>query len=298
METVITVDHLRKAYGDVVAVEDVSFSVSRGEIFGLLGPNGAGKTTTVETLQGLRDRDGGDVSVLGLDPARAGAELRRRIGSQLQSAALPDRLRVGEAISLFARGVDTDAVLEEWELESLRRRPFAALSGGQRQRLFLALALLGNPEVVVLDELTTGLDPQARRATWELVRRVRDRGATVVLVTHFMEEAEALCDRVAIIDGGRVVAVDTPSLLSAARGGGVRMTFSTCGHDVGFIASLPGVEQVRVENGAAVVTGTSGSVIDVAAKLHAVGVTPIDFRTHYPNLEDVFLTLTGNSLRG
>ena len=177
MDTVIAVNRLRRAYGDVHAVHDVTFSVARGEIFGLLGPNGAGKTTTVECLQGLRARDGGAVEVLGLDPARNPDRLRRRTGAQLQSAALPDRLRVSEAMRLFARlkpgPVDVDRVLDDWDLARLRRRAFATLSGGQRQRLFLALALLGDPEIVFLDELTAGLDPAARRATWELVRRVR-----------------------------------------------------------------------------------------------------------------------------
>lgn len=300
MDTVINVENLTKSYGSVRAVDDVSFEVGRGEIFGLLGANGAGKTTTVEILQGLRGRDGGAVSVLGLDPATEGGRLRRRIGSQLQSAALPGRLRVGEAIRLFSpkHGPDPREVLDEWDLTELRRRPFAALSGGQRQRLFLALALLGEPEVVFLDELTTGLDPHARRSTWELVKRVRDRGATVVLVTHFMEEAETLCDRVAIIDDGGVAALDTPAALAIQRGGAITMTFTTPTSDVGFLSAIPGVERV-FRNGADVsVRGDAAATLLVAAALAERGVTVVGFRTHYPNLEDVFLSVTGRSLAG
>ena len=302
MATVIAAEHLRKRYGDTTAVEDVTFDVRRGEIFGILGPNGAGKTTTVEILQGMRRRDGGRLEVLGLDPARDGDRLRRRIGSQLQSSALPERLRVGEAVRLFATlhkgSANVDAVLSEWDLTPLRRQAYATLSGGQRQRLFLALALLGRPEIVFLDELTTGLDPTARRATWALVRRVRDRGATVVLVTHFMEEAEALCDRVAIVDRGRVVALDTPGALTAGRGGSVRTTFTVAGHDPSYLSKLPGVESVSVDAGRVTVTGAGPTTLAVAAELVANGVRPDDFRTHHPSLEDVFLALTGRSLDG
>ncbi|WP_117210498.1 ABC transporter ATP-binding protein [Allorhizocola rhizosphaerae] len=300
MDNVITVEHLHKRYGDAVAIEDVSFEVRRGEIFGILGPNGAGKSTTVECLQGLRSATRGRLAVLGLDPGREAARLRRRIGSQLQSSALPERLRVGEAIRLFARlhqqQVDVDATLAEWGLQALRRKAYATLSGGQQQRVFLALALLGRPEVVFLDELTTGLDPTARRETWQLVRRVRDRGATVVLVTHLMEEAEALCDRIAVIDRGRVVAADTPGALTALRGGPVRITFSVNGYDPRGLSSLAGVESVSIDAGRVTVTGSASSAVDVAAALAAQGIAPPDYRTHYPSLEDVFLALTGHRL--
>jgi ABC-2 type transport system ATP-binding protein len=300
MDSVISVTGLRRSYGDVPAVRDVSFSVSRGEIFGILGPNGAGKTTTVEAVQGLRSRDGGEIEVLGIDPTRGADRLRGRVGSQLQSAALPDRMRVGEAVGFFARlqqqPADVERTLEEWDLARLRRRAFGTLSGGQRQRLFLALALLGEPEVVFLDELTAALDPSARRATWELVRRVRDRGATVVLVTHFMEEAEALCDRVAIVDDGRVVALDTPAALSSRSGGGVQVRFSTNGHDLAFLRSLPGITSVTLDDGEAAITGEPTVPVRVAAALAEHGVVPDDYRTHHPTLEDVFLSLTGRSL--
>jgi ABC-2 type transport system ATP-binding protein len=300
MEIVIATEHLQKRYGQTAAVDDLTFDVRRGEIFGILGPNGAGKTTTVEILQGLRHRDGGRLEVLGLDPSRDAEKLRRRIGSQLQSSALPERLRVGEAIRLFARihkgPTDVDSVLSEWGLRDLRRRAYGTLSGGQQQRLFLALALLGRPEIVFLDELTTGLDPTARRATWNLVRQVRDRGATVVLVTHFMEEAEALCDRIAVVDCGRVVALDTPGALTAHRGGPVRMTFSVNDHDASYLSAVPGVDAVTVDAGRVTVTGSGTATVAVAAALAAHDVVPADYRTHHPSLEDVFLALTGRSL--
>jgi ABC-2 type transport system ATP-binding protein len=222
MATVIEVEGLAKRYGEVAAVDGVSFQVAEREIFGIVGPNGAGKTTTVEILEGLRRADAGRARVLGLDPDRDGPRLRQRIGAQLQEAALPDRLKVWEALDLYASFYDRAApwreLLERWGLAERRNAAVGNLSGGQRQRLLIALALVGRPEVVFLDELTSGLDPQARRDTWELVRAVRDAGATVVLVTHLMEEAERLCDRVAVIDRGRVVALDTPRALVAQAG--------------------------------------------------------------------------------
>jgi ABC-2 type transport system ATP-binding protein len=300
METVITTEHLQKRYEETVAVDDVTFDIRHGEIFGILGPNGAGKTTTVEILQGLRRRDGGRLSVLGLDPSRDGEKLRRRTGSQLQSSALPERLRVGEAVKLFAKlhrtPTDVDSVLADWGLRDLKRRAYATLSGGQQQRLFLALALLGRPEIVFLDELTTGLDPTARRATWNLIRQIRDRGATVVLVTHFMEEAEALCDRIAIVDRGRVVALDSPSALTAHHGGPVLTTFTVNDHDPSYLSAVPGVDTVTVDAGRVTVTGSGAATVAVAAALAAHDVRPTDYRTHHPSLEDVFLALTGRSL--
>jgi ABC-2 type transport system ATP-binding protein len=207
---------------------------------------------------------------------------------------------VGEAVRLFARihkgPTDVDSALSEWGLRNLRRRAYATLSGGQQQRLFLALALLGRPEIVFLDELTTGLDPTSRRATWNLVRQVRDRGATVVLVTHFMEEAEALCDRVAVVDRGRVVALDTPGALTAHRGGPVRMTFSVNDHDASYLSAVPGVDAVTIDAGRVTVTGSGTATVAVAAALAAHDVLPADYRTHHPSLEDVFLALTGRSL--
>lgn len=298
--TVIQVENLTKRYRDKVAVADIGFRVARGEIFGLLGPNGAGKTTAVECLQGLRRRSGGSVTVLGLDPDRQARALRRRIGSQLQSSALPERLRVQEAIGVFGkqRGqpVDLETILADWDLAGVRQQAFASLSGGQQQRVFLALALLGDPDVLFLDELTTGLDPTARRATWGLIRQVRDRGATVVLVTHLMEEAEALCDRIAVVDQGRVTALGTPGDLSASHGGPIRITFTDERLDPSTLLHIPGVQSVTAEAGKVTVQAESAAAVPVAAALADVGLRPNDFRTHYPSLEDVFLSLTGHRL--
>ena len=301
MDTVITVENLHKTYEQTEAVRDVSFEVRRREIFGILGSNGAGKTTVVEILQGLRDRTSGRISVLGLDPAREKNKLRRSIGSQLQSSALPERLRVVEAIELFARTrnvpVDVEATIATWGLEPLRNRAFGSLSGGEQQRLFVALALLGDPELVLLDELTTGLDPSARHATWDLLRQVRDRGTTVVLVTHFMDEAELLCDRVAVMDRGQIVACDTPTALTAHRGGPVTITFSiTNGYQPDHLLTVPDVESAIAGDGQVTVTGQGAAAVRVAAALAEHGVTPNDYRTHYPSLEDVFLSMTGHRL--
>jgi ABC-2 type transport system ATP-binding protein len=222
MTTAIEVQGLTKQYAGTTAVRDVSFTVTRGEIFGIIGPNGAGKTTTVECIEGLRRPDAGYISVLGLNPGRDRDELRERLGVQLQDAELPGRLRVGEALrlysSFYSAPADWRVLMETLGLTAKEKTPFGKLSGGQRQRLTIALALVGQPEVVVLDELTTGLDPQARRDTWALIEGVRDRGTTIVLVTHFMEEAERLCDRIAVIDSGRIVALDTPAALVSGAG--------------------------------------------------------------------------------
>ena len=222
---------LRKVYGGTAVVDDVSFSVAPGEIVGILGPNGSGKTTTVECLEGLRRPDGGEIRVLGLDPRTQVTALRRRIGCQLQDAALPERLRVGEAIRLFAavggHRVDIDGLLDEWGLGEKRAAPFSSLSGGQRQRLFVALALVNDPELVFLDEMTTGLDPVARRDAWRQIERVRALGAAIVLVTHFMDEAERLCDRLVVLRDGVVVATGTPAELVRRHGGGVTASFTS-----------------------------------------------------------------------
>ena len=226
---VIEVSNLHKRYRDKIAVDDVSFTVEQGEIFGILGPNGAGKTTTVECVEGLRNPDRGTVRVLGLDPRRDRAELTQRLGVQLQAGELPDKMKVGEALELYGSfyrsPADWRRLANDLGIEEKLDTRFAKLSGGQKQRVSIALALLGNPEIAVLDELTTGLDPQARRDTWRLVEQVRDRGVTVVLVTHFMEEAERLCDRIAVIDAGRVAAIDTPAGLVSRVGPAQRIRF-------------------------------------------------------------------------
>jgi ABC-2 type transport system ATP-binding protein len=301
MGSVIEVDNLRKRYGSQVAVADVSFQVAQGEIFGLLGRNGAGKTTTVECLQGLRRADGGRVRVLDLDPQRHTQQLRRRIGCQLQEAALPDRLKVWEALDLFASlapgGRDWRVLMDQWGLADKRTASFASLSGGQRQRLFVALALVNDPEVVFLDELTQGLDPAARRVAWGLIRAIRDRGATVVLVTHYMDEAEQLCDRIAVVEGGRVVATDTPQGLIARFGGPIRISFTADGHDVRFLEGMAHVQAVRRRGERIEAEGTGPVLALVAAELVAHGVVPADLRVEQATLEDVFLRLTDDPVR-
>lgn len=302
MKTVVQVENLRKTYGSAVAVEDVSFGVTEGEIFGIVGPNGAGKTTTDECLTGLRKPDGGTVSVLGLDPQRQERQLRERIGVQLQEAALPEHIKVREALDLYASfyedAADWRALLEQWGLSEKRNAAFASLSGGQKQRLFIALALVNSPELVFLDELTTGLDPQARRATWDLIREIQARGTTVVLVTHFMEEAERLCDRLAIIDRGRVAALDTPGALIGALQAESTVRFSVAnGFDPGWLRAVPGVSRVEKGDGQIVVYGTGPLMARVASELAGNGLAPPDLRAEQPTLEDAFLAHTGRKAR-
>ncbi len=302
METVVQVEHLRKTYGQTVAVDDISFEVKQGEIFGIVGPNGAGKTTTVESAMGLRQPDAGTVRVLGLDPQSQGYELRQRIGVQLQQAALPDRIKVWEAIDLFAafyqHSADWEKLLEQWGLAEKRKASFGSLSGGQKQRLFIALALVNSPELVFLDELTTGLDPQARRATWDLIRSIREHGTTVVLVTHFMDEAERLCDRVAIIDQGRIVALDTPHKLIGDLQAGSRVRFTLeNGFNPDLLEKVKGVTGVSREGSEVVVYGNGPLMAHVAAALAENNIEPADLRTEQASLEDVFLALTGRQIR-
>ncbi|MBN1428601.1 MAG: ABC transporter ATP-binding protein [Anaerolineae bacterium] len=302
METVCQIEHLCKAYGSTIAVNDISLDVQRGEIFGIVGPNGAGKTTMVECVMGLRRPDTGTMRVLGLDPHRQGYELRQRIGIQLQQAAIPDRIKVWEAIDLFAafyqHPADWNKLLEQWGLADKRKASFASLSGGQRQRLFIALALINNPELVILDELTTGLDPQARRATWDLVRAIRERGTTVVLVTHFMDEAERLCDRVAIIDQGQIVALDTPHQLVGKLAMGTRVRFTPGnGFDPVSLKDTQGVTSVSREGSEVIVSGSGPLMAHVAAALADHNLAPSDLRTEQATLEDVFLALTGRQIR-
>ncbi|MCK2221556.1 ABC transporter ATP-binding protein [Actinomadura sp. ATCC 31491] len=298
-DVVIDVAHLRKRYHDLVAVDDVSFTVAEGEILGIVGPNGAGKTTTVECLAGLRARDGGEIAVCGFDPARDRDELRLRVGMQLQAATLPDRLKVWEAVDLYGSyygwPVDGEALLTEVGLHDLRGRRFGRLSGGEKQRLSLALALVGAPRVAILDELTTGLDPQARRDTWDLIEHIRAAGTTIVLVTHYMEEAERLCDRVAVIDRGRLVALDTPEGLVKLAGDAARMEFRpTAPVPDDVLAGLPGVRAVTRDRGRVVVTGTGDMAVTVIEALSARHVRPRELRVEHPTLDDAFLTLTGH----
>ncbi len=294
---VITVEHLRKAYGTTVAVDDVSFSVGRGEIFGILGRNGAGKTTTVECVSGLRVPDAGAVRVLGLEPRQDREELHERLGVQLQQGALPPKLRVGEAIDLYApfydRPADAAKLLDRLGLAGKRGSYWRALSGGQKQRLSIALALVGQPEVAVLDELTTGLDPEARRETWELIDGVRDSGVTIVLVTHFMDEAERLCDRVALIDQGRIVALGKPAQLAGQAATGRRVRLRAPGQrGEQVLRALPEVSAVEHHGPDVVVAGSGNLVTVIVLALDRAGLVAGDVRTETGNLEDAFLALT------
>jgi ABC-2 type transport system ATP-binding protein len=298
MGAAVEVDSLGKRYGQAVAVVDVSFRVDEGEIFGLLGPNGSGKTTTVECVQGLRRPDAGTIRVFGHDVVSERKQVRRHIGSQLQDSALPDRLRVWEALELFSTLAPGSRpwpdLMEEWGLTAQRRTAFGDLSGGQRQRLFVALALVADPRLVILDEMTTGLDPVARRVAWDLVTDVRKRGATVLLVTHFMDEAERLCDRIAVVQHGRVIARGTPAELVRSHQPEQRIRFTApSGLDVGFLRGMAGVESVERPGGlAVVVTGSGPLLARVGHALVSAGIEPADLAADSPSLEDAYLALT------
>ncbi|WP_327587125.1 ABC transporter ATP-binding protein [Nonomuraea sp. NBC_00507] len=298
---IIEVRNLRKQYPNHLAVDDVSFEVAEGEIFGVLGPNGAGKTTTVECVAGLRAPDGGTVRVAGLDPQRDRDELRRVLGMQLQSAALPEKIKVWEALDLYASFYPDPAnwteLMERVGLGDKRDTTFKKLSGGQRQRLSVALALVGRPHVAVLDELTTGLDPQARRDTWELVEQIRESGVTIVLVTHFMEEAERLCDRLALIDAGKVVATDTPAGLIAQVGGDRRVLFRPSAPvDDAVLLALPEVREVSRSGEQITVSGSGDLAPAVTLALARHQIVPGNLRTEQATLDDAFLALTGRKL--
>jgi len=300
MEPVIEVRNLRKTYGTKVAVADVSLTIERGEIFGILWPNGAGKTTTVECLAGLRHADGGTVRLLGADPQRNPAAVREGLGIQLQESKLPPKLRVIEALRLYATfyadPADPEELLELLGLQEKRDTPFADLSGGQQQRLSIALALVGNPEVAILDELTTGLDPQARRDTWDLIERVRDSGVTIVLVTHFMDEAERLADRLALVDAGRIVALDTPTGLVERAGQQQRVRFRPSAPlEDRLLTALPEVTAVERSGPQLVVTGTGNLLHAVTSTLARNQVIAEDLRVEQASLDDAFVTLTSHN---
>ena len=304
MRPVIQVSGVRKTYGPTVAVDEVSFEVNDGEIFGLIGPNGAGKTTTMECIEGLRTPDRGSISVLGLDPFRQVYKLQDRIGVQLQQAQLQKRIKVWEAIDLWAslyqkKATDGERLLEQLGLTDKRNAWFMTLSGGQKQRLFIALALINDPEVVFLDELTTGLDPQSRRAIWDLVRGIRERGKTVFLTTHLMEEAERLCDRVAIIEHGRIIDIDRPDKLVDRHCPERTVVLATANPlaEERFRAIL-GVETVTRTDSRFTIRGRGDDLVtEVIHCLSENHIRVSDFRTILPNLEDVFLKLTGHSIR-
>ncbi|WP_308799297.1 ABC transporter ATP-binding protein [Agromyces silvae] len=298
---IIEVDRLVKRYGAHTTVNGVSFSVREGEIFGILGPNGAGKTTTVECIEGLRPRDGGSIRVCGIDPQGDTGELRQLLGAQLQESELPDKLKVGEAMELYSSfyrdPVDWRELIGALHLTDKIGFQFRRLSGGQKQRLSVALAMIGNPKVVVLDELTTGLDPQARRDVWDLIETIRDRGVTILLVTHFMEEAERLCDRIAVIDAGKLVALDTPAGLIAKVEDRQRVRFRpTPSFDHGLLTELPEVDSVEHAGGQLVVTGTGNLLLAVTTTLARHQIVAADLRVEQATLDDAFVALTGRPI--
>src|SRR5882724_535111 len=316
MRPVIQVSGVRKTYGKTVAVDEVSFEVNDGEIFGLIGPNGAGKTTTMECIEGLRTPDRGSISVLGLDPFRQVYKLQDRIGVQLQQAQLQKRIKVWEAIDLWAslygkKAIDGERLLEQLGLTDKRNAWFMNLSGGQKQRLFIALALINDPEVVFLDELTTGLDPQSRRAIWDLVRGIRERGKTVFLTTHLMEEAERLCDRVAIIEHGRIIDIDSPASLVNRHCPERTVVLATDDRNAAErFRTIPRVESLVSNNSSSNSSDNSHGnsqftirglgddlVTEVIHCLSENRIRVTEFRTILPNLEDVFLKMTGHSIR-
>lgn len=303
LNTAIQVEHLRRVYGQVIAVDDVSFEVQHGEIFGMVGPNGAGKTTAVECIEGLRPPTSGRIRVMGLDPQKDRYALRSRIGVQLQESALQNRIKVWEALDLFAslypHSTDWRVLLEQVGLADKRNAFFSKLSGGQKQRLFIALALLNDPELVFLDELTTGLDPQARRAMWDLVQQMREHGKTIFLITHFMEEAERLCDRVAIVDHGHILALDSPENLIRALGVESRITFTVDGTpQLDRLSALPGVSSVNRIGDRVIVSGSGDTLLaNVVNTLSSESFRYHELHTEQPTLEDVFLKFTGQAIR-
>jgi ABC-2 type transport system ATP-binding protein len=302
-EPVVRVEGIRKLYGRTVAVDDVSFEVRPGEIFGLIGPNGAGKTTTMECVEGLRSPDHGSIAVLGLDPVRDVYRLQDRIGVQLQEAQLQKRIKVREAVdlwaSLYRKSVNPERLLEQLGLVEKQNAWFMTLSGGQKQRLFIALALINDPELVFLDELTTGLDPQARRAIWELVRNIRQRGKTVFMTTHLMDEAERLCDRVAIIDRGRIIDIDSPTALVRRHCPERTVIVTTPQPSADAIfRQLPSVTAVERRDDNVSIQGRGDDFVTTVVQCLAVHAIPVtDLRTESPTLEDVFLRVTGHSIR-
>jgi ABC-2 type transport system ATP-binding protein len=301
---IIKVENLQKSYGSIAAVDNISFEVKQGEIFGMVGPNGAGKTTTIECLEGLRIPDNGSIQVLGLDPQKDGADLRHKIGVQLQESALFHRIKVWEALDLFAsfypRSTNWEELLSKFGLDDSRDKVYAKLSGGQKQRLFIALALINDPELIFLDELTTGLDPQARHIMWDMIREIRAQGKTICLTTHFMEEAERLCDRVAIIDRGKLVALDTPENLIKNLKVENRVIFTLKGDTKDSLNDLKQINNVKKieSNGDRIIVAGFGDklVADVVNFLVKKNLPFRDLRTEQANLEDVFLALTGKKI--
>jgi len=295
---VIEVENLTKAYDGTKVVDGISFDVAEGEIFGIVGPNGAGKTTTVESVEGLRQPDAGSIRVLGLDPMHDRYELTQRVGAQLQESRLQDRIKVGEALELYASFYDQPAdwheLLDRLGLNGKAGASYSSLSGGQKQRLAVALALVGSPEIAILDELTTGLDPQARRSVWENIEQIKEAGVTVVLVTHFMEEAERLCDRIMVVDRGKVVATDTPAGLVGRVGAEQRLRFRpSVPIEDADLTALPEVTSVKHSGSQLIVAGTGNIVHAVTSLLAQRRVIAEELRIEQNSLEDAYLALTG-----
>jgi ABC-2 type transport system ATP-binding protein len=295
-ESSVTVQHLVKRYGDFAAVNDISFSVREGEIFGIIGPNGAGKTTAVECISGLRVPDSGSISVYGYSPRKDRETIRQFVGVQLQESQLPPRLRVGEAVRLFAsfypNPLDANELLESLGIKRVENSAFKKLSGGQKQKLSIALALVGNPKIAILDELTTGLDPEARRETWAIIEHIRDRGATVILVTHYMDEAEWLCDRLALINHGKLAVLDTPEGIAAMAGGNRVRFVPSKPVDDRILYAIQGVKQIERKERYITVTGTGDLAASVINSLAKIGVSVSDIEARTGNLDDAFVKLT------
>jgi len=302
--SILEVENLFKRYGNVEAVRGVSFSVEEGEIFGLLGPNGAGKTSTVEILEGLRTPDSGRVSVCGLDPQRKPQELKHEIGAALQATSLPDKLRVMEALRLFAsfyrRRRDPEELLKRFGLEEKRNAFYSQLSGGQKQRLALAMALVNDPRVIFLDEPTAGLDPQVRREIYDIIAELRQEKKTVVMTTHYIEEAERLCDRVAIVDRGVVIALDTPRELKKRSGDKSRLEVRLARPEpVETLKNLEGVSECRMLGESYVLQcpRPPQAIVSLVKHLEAQGNELVSLEIATPSLEDVFIEMTGRRLR-
>jgi ABC-2 type transport system ATP-binding protein len=296
---IVEVSDLTKHYGNRAAVDGVSFSVEEGEIFGILGPNGAGKTTTVESIAGLRKPDSGTIRVLGLDPQQDRDALRRVVGVQLQESELPERITVIEALELFASfyadPADSRTLIDDLGLTDKRDTAYRNLSGGQKQRLSIALALVGKPKVAILDELSTGLDPQARRETWQLIESIRDRGVTVLLVTHLMEEAERLADRVAVLGAGRVIALDTPAGIVSRVDPEQKLRFRPSAPIAdGLLTDLPEVKAVERTGPVLIVTGTGNLIHAVTSVLAQHQIVANDLRVEQANLDEAYLALTAH----
>jgi len=302
-ETIVQVENLYKYYRKIKAVDDISFKIYKGEIFGLVGPNGAGKTTAIECIEGLRKPDSGSLKVMDLNPTTNGRTLRNSIGIQLQESQLPGRLKVWEAISLFSsfykKNTESTPLLKELGLEEKKGSYFDKLSGGQKQRLFITLALLNDPDLIFLDELTTGLDPQARRATWNLITGIRERGKTIFLTTHFMEEAEILCDRVAIMDNGKIIALDTPKNLIRNISIETRLMFSaTDSPELNALDNIKSISKYEKSGDNIIVYGHDKRMVkDVVNFLVNRNIDFYDLQTEQVTLEDVFLALTGKEIR-